>query len=72
VRLELEEEVGDVGEQHDEAACAGEVEPRGVGCHGVLAGAHGVAQHERQRLAQHAQDEEARADVRLRLHKQRA
>lgn len=69
VRLELEKEVGDVGEQHDDAAGAGEVEPRGVRCHGVLAGAHRVAQHERQRLAQHAEDEKPRADVRLCLHK---
>lgn len=68
VRLELEEEVGDVGEQHDDAAGAGEVEHRGGRGDGVLAGAHRVAQHERQRLAQHAEDEEARADVRLGLH----
>jgi hypothetical protein len=51
VRLELEEEVSDVGEQHDDAAGAGEVEARGGSGHGVLAGAHGVAQHQRQRVA---------------------
>jgi hypothetical protein len=51
VRLELEEEVSDVGEEHDDAAGAGEVEDRGGRGHGVLAGAHGVAQHQRQRVA---------------------
>lgn len=65
VRLELEEEVGDVGEQHDDAAGAGELEAGGGRGHGVLAGADGVAQQQRQRLAQRAQDEEPRAHVRL-------
>jgi len=56
-------DLGDIGEQHDLAAGAREVEPRGVpspDCSPALM-AH-VAQHERQRLAQHAQDEEPRAD----------
>lgn len=71
VRLELEEEVGHVGEEHDEAGCPGELQHRRVGRHRVLPGAHRVPQQQRQRLAQRAQDQQARADVRLFLHTHR-
>uniref|UniRef100_A0A0D9ZZR0 DUF834 domain-containing protein n=1 Tax=Oryza glumipatula TaxID=40148 RepID=A0A0D9ZZR0_9ORYZ len=59
MRLEVEEEVDQVGDEHDDAAGTRQVESGVAGDDGVLAGGDGVPEHERQRAAEDAEHEES-------------
>lgn len=65
MRVELEEEIGQVGDEHEDAAGTRQVEGGVAGDDGVVAGGDGVPEHERQGVAEDGEHEEGGVDVSL-------